>query len=113
MGLGDFPSKPTNVQMALAHAEVCAKATSGWQLDPDLYICDTGASCCMGHCDKGVVNVKIIKEPITVGSGHVVYATKIGRKLVTIIQKDGSRMETELSTFKYVPKSWGTISLLP
>ena len=42
------------------------------------FIGDTGASCHMTHSDDGLFNVKEIKEPITVGNGQTMTATKLG-----------------------------------
>ena len=42
------------------------------------FIGDTGASCHMTHSDDGLFNMKEIDEPISVGNGQTMMATKFG-----------------------------------
>jgi hypothetical protein len=52
-------------------------------------------------------DVKVIKSPVKVGrSGKLLTATKIGKKKMTVIQKDGSTNNIVLREVKYVPELW-------
>ena len=57
----------------------------------------------MGYCDEGMINVQHIREPVRLGNGEIVHATKKGTKLVTVIQENGTRTDTEMSPYKYIP----------
>jgi hypothetical protein len=41
---------------------------------------DSGASCHIVHSDKGMYDVKSIKEKITIGNGQYIEALKIEKK---------------------------------
>jgi hypothetical protein len=75
-------------------------------LTKDTWIVDTGASTHMGNSNKGMTNVKVIDSPVQIGDGMTLHATKIGRKHLTVISKDGSKMNVVLQDYKYVPDLW-------
>ena len=54
--------------------------------------------------EKGMFEVKNIKDEITIGNGKPMIATKIRNLKVNIMQKDSSSREVTLTGVKYVPK---------
>ena len=72
-------------------------------LRENLWLADSGASCHMGPDDDGMFDCKIINEPVAVGTGHTCNAVKIGKKRVTMLQSDGSTLDTVLPVYKHVP----------
>ena len=49
-------------------------------------------------------NVKEIEEPITVGNGQTIMATKIGDKRLLLKQKDGTKRRVTLKNVKVIPQ---------
>ena len=79
--------------------------------DPDIigkntWLGDTGASCSMTNSMEGMYDIKDIKSKVKVGSGVTLMATKIGKKKVTVVQKDGATQDVTLLNVKYVPGLW-------
>ena len=84
--------------------EIAMPAIDGEKENKNYFIGDSGASCHMTHSDEGLFNSKDINEPITVGNGQVVMATKIGDKRMSLKQKDGSEHRIILKNVKVIPK---------
>ncbi len=53
------------------------------------WIADSGASSHITNDDTGLYDVQEVKEPVKIGDGKTVYATKIGKLNVTTALKDG------------------------
>jgi hypothetical protein len=71
---------------------------------PNTWLGDSGAS---SHCmnnDVGMFDVQVINEPIQVGNGNCMIATKIGKLRRAIIQRDGKTSDVVLKDVKYVPQ---------
>jgi hypothetical protein len=60
------------------------------QISTDLRLGDSGASCHMTNNDEGMYNCRDINSPIKIDDGRKLYATKIGTKILVVIQKDSS-----------------------
>ena len=71
--------------------------------DSNIYIGDSGASCHMVNSEDGMFDCQEIDEYVTVGNGGKVKATKIGKKKVTLKQKDGTTTNVLLKHVKLVP----------
>ena len=71
--------------------------------DSNIYIGDSGASCHMVNSDEGMFDCTDIDEYITVGNGGKVRATKIGKKKLTLKQKDGTTTSILMKNVKLVP----------
>jgi hypothetical protein len=67
---------------------------------------DSGALSHYVNNDVGMFDVTVISEPIKVGNGSCMTATKIGKLRCTIIQKDGTTSDVVLKDVKYVPERW-------
>jgi hypothetical protein len=52
----------------------------------DTWLADSGASCHMGNSDEGMFDITSIDEPITLGNGKSLRATKVG-KLRRMVRK--------------------------
>ena len=80
-------------------------AMMGNRLDhgKSVWLGDTGASTHMGHCDKSMCNVREISDPVKIGNGVKLVATKVGDKKMTVVQKDGTTADIVLTDYKYVP----------
>ena len=70
----------------------------------DTWIADSGASTHLGNSEEGMFDVEEIKEPVTIGDGTKLYATKIGKKRCTVLQANGDTMDIVLDDYKFVPK---------
>ena len=70
------------------------------------WIADSGASTHMGNSDEGMTDVREIDSPVQIGNGKTLRATKIGRKHVTVLSKDGTTTNIVLEDYKYVPDLW-------
>ena len=60
----------------------------------------------MGNSDIGMTNVRRIDSPVQIGNGKTLRATKIGRKHLTVLSKDGTKTNIVLEDYKYVPDLW-------
>ena len=58
----------------------------------------------MGFSDEGMIDVEQINSPVRIGNGKALTATKIGKRQITIIQKDGSTQDAVLHEYKCVPE---------
>ena len=70
---------------------------------PSTFLGDTGASTHMVGDDDGMFDCKDINEPVTVGDGKKLIATKIGRLRRTVYQVDGRTQDIVLEDVKLVP----------
>ena len=70
------------------------------------WIADSGASTHMGNSDVGMTDVREIDSPVQIGNGKTLRATKIGRKHMTVLSKDGTTTNIVLEDYKYVPDLW-------
>jgi hypothetical protein len=73
---------------------------------PNTWLGNTGASSHYVDSDTGMFDVLVINEPIKVGNGSCMTATKIGKLRRTIIQRDGTTSDIVLHDVKYVPQLW-------
>ena len=53
-----------------------------------------------------MTNVRRIDSPAQIGNGKTLRATKIGRKHLTVLSKDGTKTNIVLEDYKYVPDLW-------
>ena len=72
----------------------------------NMWIGDTGASCHMTCSDQGMYDCVDIDDPIRVGDGKVIKATKMGSKKVWVKQKNGKDFHLTIHNCKYVPDLW-------
>jgi len=75
-------------------------------MSEDIWMGDSGASTHMGNCEKGMFEVREVKESVKIGNGKSLEVKKVGKKRVTIIQKDGRKMDCVLDDYKFVPELW-------
>ena len=75
------------------------------QIKTNIWLGDSGASNHMGWDERGMYDIKEVNLPIKIGSGTIM-ATKIGKKRLTVVQKDGSNMDLILEDFILVPDLW-------
>lgn len=71
-----------------------------------IWLGDSGASCHMTCDEDGMYDCREIKSPIKIGDGRTLYATKIGKKKLMVIQKDGTTLDVVLDECKFVPGLW-------
>lgn len=71
---------------------------------PHLWIGDSGASCHMTCSDEGMFDCRQIQSSVKIGNGKTLSATKIGKKRMTVVQKDGTTTDVVLTDCKYVPE---------
>jgi hypothetical protein len=79
----------------------------------NIYIGHSGALCHMAHSDKGMYNIKNIKERITIGNGQYIEALTIGKKQGMIKLDNGTVMNVVLNSVKCVPELAPYILLFP
>ena len=75
-------------------------------LNPNTFLDDSACSSHMGGCDAGMFDVKEEKCSVRIGDGKMLTSTKVGKKRVTVVQKDGTMTDIVLSPFKHVPGLW-------
>ena len=87
------------------HHDMAMPAITNCKLDHEksVWLGDTGASTHMGYCDKAMHNVRSISDPVKIGNGVKLMATKVGNKKMTVVQKDGTTEDIVLVDYKYVP----------
>ena len=54
--------------------------------------------------DEGMFDCRMIQSSVKIGNGKTLSATKIGKKRMTVIQKDGTTTDVILPECKYVPE---------
>lgn len=67
---------------------------------------DTGASCHLTNSNEGTFDVEVIKSPVKIGSSKTMTATKLKKKQMTVIQKDGSTQDFMLTDVNFVRELW-------
>lgn len=72
--------------------------------DRDTWLGDSGASTFMGNTDEGMFDVKEINEPVTIGNGKTLRATKIGKLRRTVHQTNGDTLDIIIPDYKHVPE---------
>ena len=77
-----------------------------YKLNPNTFLADSACSSHMGSCDAGMFDVKEEKCSVHIGGGKILTSTKVGKKRVTVVQKDGTMTDIVLSPFKHVPGLW-------
>ena len=77
-----------------------------WQIGPNTFLADSGASSHMGHCDAGMFDFQEKTCGIKVGDGNVHAVTKIGKKSGILVQADGTQTNVVLENYKHVPGLW-------
>jgi hypothetical protein len=75
-------------------------------LTKNTWIADSGASTHIGNSDEGMTDVKVIDSPVQLGNEATLRATKIGRKHLTVMSRNGSKLNVVLQDYKYVPDLW-------
>jgi Reverse transcriptase (RNA-dependent DNA polymerase) len=83
--------------------EYALPSMEGTQFGRDTWLADSGASCHMGNTDDGMFDVKAIDEPITMGNGKSLRATKVGKLRRTVKQVNGDTVDIVLEGYKCVP----------
>ena len=83
--------------------EFALPSLEGKEFNRDTWLADSGASCHMGNSDDGMYDVTIIDEPITMGNGKSLRATKVGKLRRTVKQVNGHTVDIVLDGYKCVP----------
>jgi hypothetical protein len=68
-----------------------------------LWLGDTGASCHMTYCDKGMYDFEMVTSNVTVGNGSVMKTHKIGKKKLKFTNSNGKQFNIILENCKYIP----------
>ena len=68
-----------------------------------LWLGDTGASCHMTYCDKGMYDFQTVTSNVTVGNGNVMKTLKIGKKKLKFTNSNGQQFNIILENCKYIP----------
>jgi hypothetical protein len=83
-----------------------SQTTSNYKINSNTWLGDSAASTHMGFSDEGMTDVELINEPVRIGNGKALTATKIGKRRITIIQTDGSSQDAIPEEYKCVPELW-------
>ena len=97
------PKGPDRINNYKIDHEVAMMAKGTQEFDRCIFLADTGASTHMIGDDEGLTDVTEIHEPIVIGDGKQLYATKIGRLRRTVLQTDGTTQDVVLEDVKYIP----------
>jgi len=79
----------------------------------DIWIADSAASTHIINNNKGLYDIKPICEPVKIGDGKLVYATKIGRLRVFYKTYNGEEKEFILDNIQYISGFWINLFILP
>jgi hypothetical protein len=73
------------------NVEYCfmSQTTSSYKMNANTWLGDSAASTHMGFSDEGMTDVELINSPMRIGNGKALTASTIGKRRITIIQKDG------------------------
>jgi len=71
--------------------------------DNSLWIADLGASTHITTSYIGLFDIQNVNEPVQVGDGKFVYATKIGKLMVEYSTQKGDKYSILLKNVKYIP----------
>jgi len=77
-----------------------------YKLNPNTFLADSACSSHVGSCDDGMFDIKEEKCSVRIGNGKILTSTKVGKKRVTVVQKDGTMTDIVLSPFKHVRGLW-------
>ena len=91
------------IERELGEYALLAREPGDKQYEESTYLADTGASMHMTGNPEGLFDCKDINEPVILGSGKHLVATKIGKVRKTVLQQDGSTQDILLDPIKYVP----------
>ena len=73
------------------------------KITPTTWLGDTAGSCHLTNFDEGMFNVQVMKSPMKIASSETMTAIKLGKKRMTVMQKDGSTQDAVLTEIKFVP----------
>jgi hypothetical protein len=68
-----------------------------------LWLGDSGASCHVTNDIAGMFDYSCIHSYLKIGNGKYMYSSTIGKKKVTIVQANGSTLDSILCDCMYVP----------
>jgi len=85
---------------------VLSSMENNGNVDHEIWIGDSGASCHFCNPDDGLYDCTEIFEEITVGNGSVMIAKKIGKLQCGVLQKNGEWLIVTLENVKFVPELW-------
>ena len=91
------------IEKEIGEYALLAREPGNREYEESTYLADTGASMHMTGNPEGVFDCRDINEPVILGSGKHVVATKIGKLRKTVLQRDGSTQDILLDPVKYVP----------
>jgi len=77
-----------------------------YKLNPPTFLADSACSSHMGSCDSGMFDIKEEKCSVRIGDGKILTSTRVGKKQVTVVQKDGTMTDIVLPPLKHVPGLW-------
>jgi len=77
-----------------------------WQIRPNTFLADSGASSHMGHCNTGMFDFQEKTCGIKIGNGNTMSITKIGKKSGMLVQADGTKTNVVLENYKHVEDLW-------
>ena len=83
-----------------------------YNLNPNTFFADSACSSHMGSCDSGMFDTKEEKCSVRIGDGKILTSTKVGKKRVTVVQKDDTMTDIVLSPYKHVPGLWVNVFAL-
>ena len=102
-----FVATITNIDDEAAtkvHDDGCTSGISHPSLFKNIWLGDTGASCHMTNDDAGMFDCRQHQSMIKIGNGKSLLSTKIGKKNVLVVQKDGTSVRIVLPNVKFVPE---------
>jgi len=73
------------------------------KVENSMWIADSGASTHITTLDIGLFETRNVNEPVQVGDGNLVYATKIGKLAVEYKSQKGDNATILLENVKYIP----------
>jgi hypothetical protein len=85
---------------------VLSSVESEKEVDHEIWIGGSGASCHYRNENEGLYKYKTISEEIMVGNGNLMIAKKVGKLRCGTPQKNGEKLIITLENVKFVPESW-------
>jgi hypothetical protein len=85
---------------------VLSSLESEKEVDHEIRIRDSGASCHYCNGNEGLYEYKTISNKITVRNGDFIITKKVGKLRFGILQKNGEKLIVTLENMKFVPELW-------
>jgi len=72
----------------------------------NIWIANSGASTHITNLEVGLFDIRLIHEPVKIGNGKLVYATKVGKLCIVYAKNFKECISFILNNIQYIPDFW-------